>query len=431
MKGWLFLWIILSMFFITMCVPGSSGPEDSSAAEQAKLDSLRQLKCPRFMSSAAEYYRNRNWRETVEMYSQIIELGCDEYDPVLAPPEEIYQYYAIGHEFLGEFSESEKVILKGLQKLPQNINLRKRLAYSYKKQNKMEQYISEMERLMDLTENNPDIEPEITLNLMMELSITYGEFERYNDQVYILKRLLKKEPNNEIAQGDLALALEKSGEDPLEFIKERFENNLSNVSYGLDYADRLIKNNRDTEAIKILKKVIQEDGSNKIAYRKIAEVYFEMDDLELSSEAYVELYMLDPRDVKIAIKISDINIELDQFNEAIKWAKKADKVSRSSGESLSQIGKVFYKGFQSCRSEIISLDDRIVASLAFGEFEKAGEKGYRRNSGSMKWLKENEVLFTAEDWFMLDPESKRRGFIKPSSSCYDWVEDKLIKQSGW
>ena len=423
MKGWLFLWIILSMFFITMCVPGSSGPEDSSAVEQAKLDSLRQLKCPRFMSSAAEYYRNRNWRETVEMYSQIIELGCDEYDPVLAPPEEIYQYYAIGHEFLGEFSESEKVILKGLQKLPQNINLRKRLAYSYKKQNKMDQYISEMERLMDLTEND--------INLMMELSIIYGEFEQYDDQVYILKRLLKKDPNNEIAQGDLALALEKSGEDPLEFIKERFENNPNNISYGLDYADRLIKNNRTAEAINVFKKVIQEDGSNKIAYRKIAEVYFEMDDLELSSEAYVELYMLDPRDVKIAIKISDINIELDQFNEAIKWAKKADKISRSSGEALSQIGKVFYKGFQSCRSEIISLDDRIVASLAFGEFEKAGEKGYRRNSGSMKWLKENEVLFTAEDWFMLNPESKRRGFIKPSSSCYDWVEDKLIKQSGW
>ena len=422
-KKWLFLWIILSMFFITMCVPGSSGPEDSSALEQAKLDSLRRLKCPRFMSSAAEYYRNRNWRETVEMYSQIIELGCDEYDPVLAPPEEIYQYYAIGHEFLGEFSESEKVILKGLQKLPQNINLRKRLAYSYKKQNKMDQYISEMERLMDLTEND--------INLMMELSIIYGEFERYDDQVYILKRLLKKDPNNEIAQGDLALALEKSGEDPLEFIKERFENNPNNISYGLDYADRLIKNNRTAEAINVFKKVIQEDGSNKIAYRKIAEVYFERDDLESSSEAYVELYMLDPRDAKIAIKISDINIELDQFNEAIKWAKKADKISRSSGEALSQIGKVFYKGFQSCRSELISLDDKIVASLAFGEFKQAGEKGYRRNSGSMKWLKENEVLFTAEDWFMLDPESKRRGFIKPSSSCYNWVEDELMKQSDW
>ncbi|HJM46398.1 MAG TPA: hypothetical protein QGH56_01070, partial [Candidatus Marinimicrobia bacterium] len=150
----LYSWIILSMFFITMCVPPSSGPEDNTALEQAKLDSLRRLKCPRFMSSAAEYYRNRNWRETVEMYSQITELGCDEYDPVLAPPEEIYQYYAIGHEYLGEFSESEKVILKGLQKLPKNVSLRKRLAYSYKKQNKLDMYINEMERLMDLTEND-------------------------------------------------------------------------------------------------------------------------------------------------------------------------------------------------------------------------------------------------------------------------------------
>ena len=422
-KRWLFLWIILSIFFITMCVPPSSGPEDNTAAEQAKLDSLRQLKCPRFMSSAAEYYRNRNWRETVEMYSQIIELGCDEYDPVLAPPEEIYQYYAIGHEYLGEFNESEKVILKGLQKLPKNVNLRTRLAYSYKKQNKMDMYINEMERLIDLSGNDT--------NLMTDLSNAYRDLERYDDQIYILKQLLKKDPNNEIAQGDLALALEKSGEDPLEFIKERFENNPDNVSYGLDYADRLIKNNRNAEAINVFKKVIRVDGSNKIAYRKIGEVYFGIDDLESASEAYEELYMLDPRDVKTAIKISDINIELDQFNEAIKWAKKADKVSRSSGEAISQIGKVYYRGFQSCRSEIISLDDRIVASLAFEEFDKAGKKGYRRNLGSMQWLKENEVLFGKANWFMLNPESKSKGFIKPSSSCYNWIDDKLIKQPGW
>ena len=411
------------MFFITMCVPPSSGPEDNTAVEQAKLDSLRRLKCPRFMSSAAEYYRNRNWRETVEMYSQITELGCDEYDSVLAPPEEIYQYYAIGHEYLGEFSESEKVILKGLQKLPKNVNLRKRLAYSYKKQNKLDMYINEMERLMDLTENDT--------GLMTELSDAYGDLERYDDQIYILKKILKKDPNNEIAQGDLALALEKSGEDPLEYIKERFENNLDNVSYGLDYADRLIKNNRNVEAINIYKKVIRADRSNKIAYRKLGEVYFEIDDLESSSKAYEELYMLDPRDVKTAIKISDIYIELNQYNEAIKWAKKADKVSRSSGEAISQIGKVFYKGFQSCRNEIISLDDRIVASLAFEKFVNAEKKGFRRNSGSMQWLKENEVLFGKANWFMLDPQSKSRGFIKPSSSCYNWVYDKLIKQPGW
>ncbi len=80
---------------------------------------------------------------------------------------------------------------------------------------------------------------------------------------------------------------------------------------------------------------------------------------------------------------------------------------------------------------MISLDDRIVATLAFTKFEEAGKKGFRRSSGSMKWLKENEVLFGKANWFMLDPESQRRGFVKPSSSCYDWVDDKLMKQSDW
>ena len=66
-----------------------------------------------------------------------------------------------------------------------------------------------------------------------------------------------------------------------------------------------------------------------------------------------------------------------------------------------------------------------------GEFDKAEKKGFRRNSGSMQWLKENEVLFGKANWFMLDPQSKSKGFIKPSSSCYNWVNDKLIKQPGW
>ena len=357
------------------------------------------------------------------MYSQIIELGCDEYDNVLAPPEEIYQYYAIGHEYLGEYNESEKVILKGLQKLPTNVNLRKRLAYSYKKQNKMELYINEMERIVDMVKSDN--------NLMMELSNAYGELERFDDQVYILKRLLKEDPNNEIAQGDLAIALEKSGEDPLDFIKERFENNPTNVSYGIDYAGRLLKDNRQMEAVQVLLKVIRVEDSNKLAYRQIGEIYYEMDDLELASDAYEELYMLDPRDIKTAIKISDINIDLEKFNSAMKWANKADKVSRSSAETLDQIGKVYYKAFQSCRSEMISLDDRIVASLAYNNYQKSGNKGSNKNSSAMRWLKENDVLFGKANWFMLDPKTQRKGYVKPSSSCYQWVEDKLMKQSDW
>ena len=73
-----------------MCVP----PPDSSASddnekEQAYWDSVRTKLCQRKMSSAAEYYKNRDWESTVRIYGDIVKYRCDQDDP-----EEVYQYYA-------------------------------------------------------------------------------------------------------------------------------------------------------------------------------------------------------------------------------------------------------------------------------------------------------------------------------------------------
>ena len=126
---------IFSLFVFTimliMCVPPAD-TVNQSGVDKKKLDSLRNLRCPRLMSSAAEYYRNRDWKQTVKIYKEITTLDCDEWNPVYAPPQEIYQYYAIAYEQMGKFDSAEFVLLDGLQKLPKNIELRKRLAYSYK-----------------------------------------------------------------------------------------------------------------------------------------------------------------------------------------------------------------------------------------------------------------------------------------------------------
>ena len=64
------------MLTITMCVP----PADTGATtaqDKKRLDSLRNVRCPRLMSSAAEYYRNRDWKQTVKIYEEITTLDCD------------------------------------------------------------------------------------------------------------------------------------------------------------------------------------------------------------------------------------------------------------------------------------------------------------------------------------------------------------------
>jgi len=406
-----------------MCVPPSD-TGTSSAEDKKKLDSLRKVRCPRLMSSAAEYYRNRDWKQTVKIYEEITTLDCDEWNPNFAPPQEIYQYYAIAYEQMGKFDSSEYILLDGLQKLPDNVELRKRLAYAYKKQGKNDQEIIEYERLVEM------VPADITA--MNELSKLYKENERYDDQIFILEKILDLDEANEIAQSELAMAFESSGRDPLDVYRKRYEDNLGNLSYGLDYAERLTQADKYEDAIPILNNLIRQDPSSKLAYRKLAEANKAVDDLSAAAEAYEELFKIDPRDGRIAIQISDIYLENDDYRQAIKWADKAVSLENKTGEGLGQKGKVYYYGWDNFRQNPFTNDDRLIAKLAYDYFIKAEKKGYRGFSKST-WLKENEkdILYGKAQWFMAEDKVKRNRSISATTSDYDWVTESLKAEDGW
>ena len=295
-------------------------------------------------------------------------------------------------------------------------------AYSYKKQGKVDQEILEYSRLSDLLPAD--------ISIKTELAKLYGDQGAYDDQVDILRQILKIDPGNENAQGDIARVYEMTGRDPLQIYGERFYNNPDNVSYGLDYADRLLNAERLEDAIDVLKQVILQDNTSKVAYRQLAKAYDRAEMFQQASESYEELFKLDPRDFRVAIQVSEVNIAGDNFGKAIRWAEKA-VTSSKSGEAYAQRGNVYYKSFQECRSADISIDDRIVASLAHESFTVAEENDYSRFHNSLVWLEENEVLFGRSQWFMLDANKKKQGYVKPGSECYKWVEKKLDKDPNW
>ena len=402
--------------FITMCAPPAPDV-NAEAVEEARRDSVRKVRCPRVFSSAAEFYKNRDWENTVKVYGELTDLGCDRDDP-----KEVYLYYAIAYEYMGRYDSSEYVLLKGLTFLPENVELRKRLAYSYQKQGKKDLQMNELDRLTFLTPNDVDIK--------LELSKLYAAEGRFEDQIVVLKDLLKVQPNNEGAQSDLAQAYEKSGRDPLEVYRSRYESNPDNISYGLDYSDKLLDADRPNEAIDILKNVVDEDPTSKVAFRKLAQAYDRDDDLDAAAKTYEKLFRLDPRNFRTAIKISEVYLENQDYGSAFDWADRAVMLS-NEGESIAAKANVYYKGFQACRSGQISTDDRVVATLAYNGFVNAEKMGFSKFSRSKSWLSDNEVLFGKAQWFMMDANVKNRGFVRTSSSCYEWVGERLDKQSNW
>lgn len=415
--------LILGMFMFYVCVPPEEG-SSQSAADKAKLDSLRKIRCPRLMSSAAEYYRNRDWKQTVKIYKEITSLNCDEWNPVYAPPQEIYQYYAIAYEQMGRFDSSEFVLLDGLQKLPDNVELRKRLAYSFKKQEKFDQEIIEYERMIEMAPED--------ITILNDLSKLYKENNRFDDQIFILEKILNLDGNNEIAQSELAMAFEASGKDPLDVYRKRYDDNPENLSYGLDYADRLIQVDRQEDAIPILEEVINQDPSSKLAYRKLGEANKSIDQLKNAASAYEELFKIDPRDIRVAINISDIYLDDSDYRLALKWAEKASALDNSSGEGFGQKGKVYYFGWENFRQNPFTIDDRIVAKLAYDYFIKAEKKGYGGFSKST-WLKENakDILYGKAQWFMASDKIKRTRSISTTTDNYDWVTEFVKAETNW
>ena len=419
-----FLIIIGFIFIFSMCVPPQDGSGSDFAKEKARLDSLRDVRCPRLMSSAAEYYRNRDWKQTIRVYSEITDLSCDEWNAVYAPPEEIYQYYSFAYTQIGRFDSAEFVLLDGLQKIPQNVQLRKQLAYAYKRQGKTDKEIIEYERLVDIAPND--------ISILNDLAKIYKDQGNYDDQIIILKKILKIDDTNDVAQSELAVAYESSGKNPLEVYEKRYMDNLDNISYGLDYSERLIKADRIDEAKDILKRLISKDPTSKLAYQKLGKVCWETDDLDEAASAYESLFKIDPRDGRVAINISDIYIDSENYGKALRWADKSINLIDNSGNGYGQKGKVYYKAWESLKKNPLTVDDKIVAKLAYDNFAKAEKMSYR-GFNRLKYLKDNakDLLYGKAQWFMAENKVKRSGIIRTTTSAYDWVTDNLSPESNW
>ena len=380
-------------------------------------------RCPELSSSSAEYYRSSNWELSAQSYSQLMELKCDQWNSDWVNVDDVYLYWSIALQNLGKFEESEKVLTKGLNELPENTTLMTRLAYAYKKQGKIDEMIIEYERLMD--SGSDDIDS------LRDLANAYGKQGRVDEQISVLKKILNIDPNNSSVQSELARVYEDSGEDPLEIFKARFEDNPENASYAVEYSEKLISNGDTDDAIDVLENTLSYNRDNSMVYMSLSKAYNENADFEEAIEILEELFNLDKNNFRVALLISINSIEIDDFESAYEWGQKSMKISRNNAESLAHMGNLYYKSMQTCRGDNFSRSDKIVASLAHEYFVKAENKGNSKYFKQKNWLEENEVLFSYADWFMTDKDIQASGKVFPSGKCYDWVSESLAKQSDW
>ena len=162
-------------------------------------------KCSKLFNQGLENYKNENWKKTIKIAKDLINLDCDNSDSIRSRIDEILYSYSIAYEELGNNDSSEYVLLESLENIGDDyeieIKLRTRLANNYKKQGKLDLEIIEYEKIHNFNYLDPKI--------LKVLGVLYEKSGSVKNQIYVLRLLSELEPNDNNILDKLDLLVSK------------------------------------------------------------------------------------------------------------------------------------------------------------------------------------------------------------------------------
>ena len=388
------------------CVPPED-MEDTSLSQEEK--EARNKECDIYLSFATTNYQNRDFIGAIENYSEVIDMGCGKRNSL-----QIYQWMGRAYIEINKLDSASYVFKQGLKYNPNDASLLEVTAWNEGKIGNIENQIYYYEKILEIDYEN--------VAIMKTLSDLYRDNKRYEDQLEILNRWLSIDKTNKVAIGEKKAAFIVLGKDVSDVDKQRWEKDPSNIQYGLEYVNSLMNNDSIVEALEVLLELKSYDRYNKQILEKIGKIYLDESNNELALGIYNELYKVE-KNYKVAIEISKILIDQENYQDALEWAEIAVKSSGDNGESLFQRAEVFFSIADACSGESLNFNDKLVYEIAFEDYSKSINKGFYRAKVRRDFLKDNNITTTG-DWFMLGDEKN----AKPDGKCYNWINRKVNRK---
>jgi len=398
------------------CQPPGMTPEQRAAYEdslaQARRDSLleaNRAKCEFKLSNGYEYYKQRNWQKAIENYEEVRDLGCGE-----AMAENLYLYLGNAYREIDNKDSAIAVYQQGANYLPDNIYLHQNLAYMYKVTRQKQKELKQREAIVRLDSSN--------VEYLMDLADLYFDLNMFDKQIDALQRILKIEPNNSVAQTSLVTAMKKSGRDPIDVLRTRWQNNPNNSSYGVEYGEELFKRGNFEDAREVFKKVTAIDPENLRAWTQLGRCYENLNQPAKAIDAYQGILKVNPGRKDVIADISSLYLKMNDYKKAMEWANKCINTGSKNGMGYATRGAVYENLASNCSGGKPDFNDKLVYQMAYEDYQKAVDMGYGKVTARIKYLE--NFIPSKGDWFF---HSDAGNQIAPDKECYNWL-DRTIQR---
>ena len=377
------------------------------------IDFDGELDCDKFLSFASSNWHQNDYRGCIDQYKTALYCDCADGNEL-----QIYKYMGRAFVEIGILDSAHWSFERGLRFSPDDESLLEVAAWNAGKLKKFEDQMYYLDRLLEINPKNT--------KALERMSDTYKKNEMYEEQINILNLWLKVDNNNKKALSEKKLAYNKLGIDETSIDKERWENDKSNLQYGLSYAKGLIEKNENEVAIEVCNELLVYDSLDKRLLKTIADAYINIYEDIKALEYLEKLALIDEQNLELMLEISSVSINIENFKKAYQWANKAIATGNSLGKTFFQRAEVLVALVEVHQSDEIDFCDRLIYDLAWEDYNFSYNNGYLNAKIFMNQLE--DFVSTKGDWF-LNAEGKKE--ISPSDKnctklkgvdCYSWIE---------
>ncbi len=401
--------ILIIMLF--GCIPPESSSPSVDIYDIEIYEDLEDCEpCPLLLNFASSNYQNRDWRSAVDNYNQLLKCNCGKLDP-----ENTYKYMAYSYQQLGLYDSAGYIFKQGLKYTPEDTDLLKLAGKNAGRLGRFEDQIYYFDKILSIEDNN--------LEVLEDLSNVYRDQNMYEEQISIINIWLRYDPSNKNANAEKKAAFSALGKDESDVDRERWESDSENIQYGLDYINSLKESDSFEKIIEVCNELLVYEQNNKLVLRNLGDAYLNLYMEEDALKTYKNLARVDPLDYEIAIEVSKIYINKEEFKEALDWSEKAIKISGQSGGSVYQRAEVYFSIAESCSGDPLTFWDKVVYEIAWEDYKNATNKGYLQAKSRRDFIGDN-LITKSSDWFMR-PDNENQ--VKPQGDCYSWI-NKTIKR---
>jgi len=241
------------------------------------------------IDKAMELFKKREYKESIDAFHSVLETEPDNAD--------VYNNLGVAYSCLGDFEHAENYLVKSLELDPQLAQAYINLSDLYYKAGDLASAVGTLQRGSYELQDN--------LAIAHLLARVYIDDQRWDDAIVELERVLDGEPENYDAYYDLGHVLFELGD---------YEGAISNFENVLDYrhdsellfyslAQAYEANNELDKAISNYLKSIAVNDKFTIAYKKVGVLFMARNDFEDAIEYFEEYTKFDiPEEEKDSVK---------------------------------------------------------------------------------------------------------------------------------